>query len=95
MKQFKISVKIAAALLNSLVVGLLALSSTAWSDCQIIDNGQKAPFDGSSLKGLAVEKSSLVILNNTFPNLNVIEGMFKGEVLTCTSCTEKYVTCKN
>lgn len=89
-KSFQIQIFLKLALLSIFIT----LSSAAWSDCLIVDKEIKQPFDGSSLKGLIVEKSSLVLLNKTYPNLNVIENMFKGEILTCTTCTEKYVTCK-
>lgn len=77
------------------IVALLAFAAPliARAGCEIVDGDKKMPFDGSSLNHLLVEKRSLVILNALFPRLNVIERTFKGEVLTCTSCSEPHVRC--
>jgi hypothetical protein len=65
----------------------------AYAGCEVVDGDKKTPFDGSSLNHALVEKKSLVALNALFPNLNVIERTFKGEILTCTDCTERHITC--
>jgi len=77
-------------------VALLALSasSSAFAACEKVDGGAKSAFDGSSIAGYQVEKASLVALNKEFSALNVVEKAFKGEVQTCTSCSDKYITCK-
>jgi hypothetical protein len=80
-------------ILPTLVVQL-TLAVAARADCQIVtSDGKKNPFDGNSLAGLQVEKKSLLILNRTYPNLNAVEKVFKGEVNACTGCTDKYVSC--
>lgn len=73
----------------------LAVTSKAYTDCTIVDGDKKMPFDGKDLRGLVIEKKSLIELNKEFPDLNIIEKVFKGELLTCTGCTEKYITCSN
>jgi hypothetical protein len=77
------------------VLLLLAVSTStaAVADCEVVDGDKKLPFDGTSLNGLLVEKKSLVLMNALFPHLNVIERIFKGEILTCTNCSERYVRC--
>lgn len=79
---------------------ILALVVTAFctnvmAACEVVDGGKKTPFDGKSVAGLSVEKKSLSALNKEFSALNIIEKSFKGEVQTCTSCTDKYITCSN
>jgi len=68
------------------------LCSNARAACEVIDGTKRRPFDGS-LSGLEIEKKSLTRLNNEFPNLNIIERTFKGELQTCSACTEKYIAC--
>jgi hypothetical protein len=62
--------------------------------CQVVEGAKRAPFDGKSLDRISVEKKSLTLLNEEYPNLNAIEMTFKGELQTCTSCTEKHIECK-
>jgi hypothetical protein len=73
-------------------IAILTISSHAYAACEVVDGGNKKPFDGN-LSGLTVEKKSLSLLNKEYPSLNVVEKTFKGEVQTCSSCSEKYVTC--
>jgi hypothetical protein len=63
--------------------------------CEVVDGGKKTPFNGKDVGGMSIEKKSLSVLNKEFPDLNIIEKSFKGEVQTCTSCTDKYITCSN
>jgi hypothetical protein len=72
---------------------MVVISGGASAACEIVDGVKRIPFDGKTLDSLVIEKKSLIILNRQFPNLNVIETMFKGQLQTCTSCTEKYITC--
>jgi hypothetical protein len=71
----------------------ILFSAKATSACVVVTNGTKVPFDGRSVEGLQVEKKSMVLLNKEFPSLNVVEKTFKGEVQTCSLCTDKYVLC--
>jgi hypothetical protein len=63
--------------------------------CEVVDGGKKSPFDGKTVGSMSVEKKSLSIMNKEFPDLNIVEKSFKGEVQTCTSCSDKYITCSN
>jgi hypothetical protein len=68
--------------------------ASVWGSCEIVSpSGEKHPFDGKSLLGLQVEKKSLTTLSKAYPELNVIEKTFKGEVQTCANCSDKYITC--
>lgn len=80
--------------ITALVLASVFGGSSAWAACQLVSGGAKTPFDGKSLDGVQVEKKSLVSLGKEFPGLGVVEKAFKGEVQTCTSCTDKYVTCE-
>lgn len=82
--------------MKSLFVALVTVvyCSNLMAACEVVDGGKKTPFDGK-VGGMSVEKKSLSILNKEFPDLNIIEKSFKGEVQTCTSCTDKYITCSN
>jgi len=71
----------------------IAASASTYAGCDVVDAGKRTPFDGKSLHGLFVEKKSLIELNDEYPDLNVIERTFKGEVQTCTDCTERHVVC--
>ncbi len=71
----------------------LTLTSKVYAECTIVDGDRRIPFDGKDLSDLVIEKKSLIELNKEFPDLNVIEKVFKGELQTCTNCTEKYITC--
>ena len=73
--------------------GLFSFGASA--DCQIIDGSKKTPYEGSNLSGIAVEKKSLIALNKQFPNLHVVESIFKGEIQTCVNCTGKYISCSD
>lgn len=77
------------------VIFSILFSISAMAACEVVDGGKKTPFDGKYVGNLSVEKKSLSILNKEFPDLKVIEKSFKGEVLTCTSCSDKYITCSN
>lgn len=83
-----------ALLVTVSLIALSALAQPAFAACEKVEGGAKSAFDGSSIAGFQVEKASLVPLNKEFPALNVVEKAFKGEVSTCTSCTDKYITCK-
>lgn len=72
----------------------LVFCSNVMAACESVDGGKKTPFDGK-IAGMSVEKKSLSILNKEFPDINVIEKSFKGEVQTCTACSDKYITCSN
>lgn len=77
-------------------VGIILVGSTSGyvcAGCEIVDGDKKTPFDGRSLGQIPVEKKSLIPLNTEFPNLNVIEKTFKGEIQTCTNCAERHVAC--
>ena len=69
------------------------LAQTASAACTVVKGGAKSPFDGKSLSGLEIEKKSLIKLNNEFKGLDAMTKSFKGEVNTCTTCTDNYVTC--
>lgn len=73
-------------------IGVL-LSCHSFADCQIVDGNKKTPYEGGSLNGIAIEKKTLATLNKQFPNLRVVENIFKGNLQTCVTCTEKHVTC--
>lgn len=76
------------------LIGILGMmSASVCAGCEIVDGGKKIPFDGSSLDHLLIEKRSLTILNKEYPGLNVIEKTFKGEIQTCSNCTDKHVVC--
>jgi len=79
--------------ISLVAVLMMSNSSVACAGCEIVDGDKKLPFDGRSLEHVLVEKKSLVILNTLFPSLNVIERTFKGEILTCTTCSERHITC--
>jgi hypothetical protein len=83
--------------MKTLVFTLLTLAfcTNLMAACEVVDGGKKSPFDGKSIAGLSVEKKSLSTLNKEFPDLNIIEKSFKGETQTCTSCSDKYITCSN
>lgn len=83
--------------MKTLVFALLALTFSAnlMAACEVVDGGKKSPFDGKLTAGLSIEKKSLSALNKEFPDLNIIEKSFKGEAQTCTSCSDKYITCSN
>ena len=83
--------------MKTLVFALVAVafSTNLMAACEVVDGGKKTPFDGKSIAGLSVEKKSLSALNKEFPDLNIIEKSFKGEAQTCTSCSDKYITCSN
>lgn len=83
--------------MKTLLVALVTIAycSNLMAACEVVDSGKKSPFDGKTVGGLSVEKKSLSILNKEFPDLNIIEKSFKGDVQTCTSCTDKYITCSN
>jgi hypothetical protein len=74
---------------------VLAFSANLMAACEVVDGGKKTPFDGTTIGGMSIEKKSLSIMNKEFPALNIVEKSFKGEVPTCTSCTDKYITCSN
>lgn len=74
---------------------LIAFSTQTMAGCEVVEGGKKTPFDGKSVSGLSIEKKSLSTLNKEFPDLNIIEKSFKGEAQTCTSCSDKYITCSN
>lgn len=76
-----------------IVLTSFLVSMNILAKCEVVDAGKKTPFDGKSIGTLSVEKKSLAILNKEFPDLNIIEKSFKGEVQTCTLCSEKYITC--
>lgn len=63
--------------------------------CEVVEGGKKTAFDGKNIASLSVEKKSLSTLNKEFPDLNIIEKSFKGDVPTCTTCSDKYITCSN
>ena len=73
---------------------LMGTTLPAWASCDVVDGATKVPFAGKSLSQLLVEKRSLTLLNKAFPDLNVIERTFKGEIRTCSICSEKYVLCR-
>jgi hypothetical protein len=77
-----------------LIVSLSCMPVIAMAKCNIIEDGKKTPFDGQSLENLPIEKKSLMELNKTYSKLNVIEKTFKGEILTCTNCPERYIACE-
>lgn len=78
-----------------LVLVTIAFSANLMAACEVVDGGKKTPFDGKTVGSMSVEKKSLFTLNKQFPDLNIIEKSFKGEVQTCTTCTDKYITCSN
>lgn len=71
-----------------------SLSSVAWGACEIVDGEKRQPFEGKTLERLLIEKKSLTTLNSEFPHLNAIEKTFKGEVQTCSTCSERHIVCK-
>lgn len=73
----------------------MLLATNIMAACEVVNGGAKTPFDGKTLTGLSVEKKSLSAMNKEFPDLNIIEKSFKGEVQTCSTCSDKYITCKN
>lgn len=73
----------------------VAFCSNLMAACEVVDGGKKSPFDGKNVGTLSVEKKSLSTLNKEFPDLNIVEKSFKGEVQTCTTCSDKYITCSN
>lgn len=83
--------------MKKIIIALVALTFAfqLMAACEVVDGGKKSPFDGKNVAGLSVEKKSLSTLNKEFPDLNIIEKSFKGEVQTCTSCSDKYITCSN
>jgi hypothetical protein len=80
---------------KNLFIGLLIFlaSAMAFADCKSVEDGKSSPFDGKLHAGVFIEKKSLVLLDKLYPKLNIVEKMFKGEILTCTACTDKYITC--
>jgi hypothetical protein len=62
--------------------------------CEFHDGDEISNFAGASLDGIQVEKKSMILLNNQFPILNVIEKAFKGDIQTCSSCSGRFVSCK-
>lgn len=78
-----------------LVLVTMAFCSNLMAACEVVEGGAKKPFDGKTVGSLSVEKKSLSIMNKEFPDLNIVEKSFKGEVQTCTSCSDKYITCSN
>lgn len=87
--------------LKTLELGILfvfiltfGFDSVVKAECYIIgSDNKKTPFVGKAVNTLQVEKKSLIKLNKAYPNLNVIENTFKGEIQTCTNCSENYITC--
>lgn len=74
---------------------IATVSSNVMAACEVVEGGKKTPFDGKNIGSLSVEKKSLSTFNKEFPDLNIIEKSFKGEVQTCTTCSDKYITCSN
>jgi hypothetical protein len=83
--------------MKTLIFVLLAMAycTNLMAACEVVEGGKKTPFDGKSIAGLSIEKKSISTLNKAFPDLNIIEKSFKGEAQTCTSCSDKYITCSN
>lgn len=83
--------------MKKMIIGMVSmlLATNIMAACEVVNGGAKAPFDGKTIAGLSVEKKSLSAMNKEFPDLNIIEKSFKGEVQTCTTCSDKYITCKN
>ncbi|MBY0412517.1 MAG: hypothetical protein K2Q18_00055, partial [Bdellovibrionales bacterium] len=50
--------------------------------CEVVEGGKKTPFDGKTVGSNSIEKKSLSIMNKEFPDLNIVEKSFKGEVPT-------------
>jgi hypothetical protein len=69
-------------------------SPPLFATCKVVEGDKATLFDGKSLDRLSVQKKSLTLLNEEFPALNAIEMTFKGELQTCTSCSEKHIECK-
>ncbi len=80
-----------------IIVSMMALTfaTNLMAACEVVEGGKKTPFDGKNIAGMSIEKKSLSTMNKEFPDLNIIEKSFKGEVQTCTNCTDKYITCSN
>lgn len=74
---------------------VLIVNSNVMGACEVVNGGKKMPFNGKDVAGLSIEKKSLSGVNKQFPDLNIIEKSFKGEVQTCTNCSDKYITCSN
>lgn len=83
--------------MKKIILALMTMivCSNLMAACEVVNGGAKSPFDGKNIGSLMVEKKSLSTLNKEFPDLNIIEKSFKGEVQTCTSCSDKYITCSN
>jgi hypothetical protein len=77
-----------------LVVGFALVTSSAFAaKCEKTVGGKKSEFTGDSLAGLAVDKSSIPLLNKQFPQLAITEKVFSGTIQTCANCTDNYVSC--
>ena len=74
---------------------LIIFSTNAFGLCEVKIGEKRIPFNGKDIIGLSIEKKSLSEVNKKFPDLNIIEKTFKGEVQTCTICSDNYVTCKS
>lgn len=77
----------------ALVLITITFCTNLMAACEVVDGGKKTPFDGKNIAGMSIEKKSLSALNKEFPDLSIIEKSFKGEVQTCTICSDKYITC--
>ncbi len=83
--------------MKKIIATLIAMTAALniMAACEVVDGGTKTPFDGKAIGSLSVEKKSLSELNKQFPDLKVIENSFKGEVVTCSVCSGKYISCSN
>ena len=69
--------------------------AVANADCQMVVDGKKTPFDGSVPPSMMVEKKSMLKLDKQFPDANVVERIFKGEIVTCSDCSDQYIVCND
>lgn len=76
-----------------LVLVIVTFSSSLLATCEVVSGGNKTPFNGKDIGSNSVEKKSLAIINKDYPDLNIIEKSFKGEVQTCSSCSDNYIIC--
>lgn len=89
MKTSKINI-VTILLVNSFI-GTFSISSQA--DCFKIQGGNKLSFNGDSLSGLVVDRKAMAELNKLFPQLQITEKVFSGNLQTCSDCHDNYISC--
>ena len=79
-----------------LVFWICCQNAMAAVQCSVVqEDEKKTPYKGESVQGLQIQKKALSTLNKLYPQLNILEKVFKGEIRTCASCSEKYVSCSS